>query len=414
MRRGVIELALICFFYPGQGALYAQEFRLFDRQVQIHGFASQGFVYRNNNNWLTMKSSAGSAAFTDFGANVSMQVTDRLRIGAQVYDHNIGNLGEWHPLLDWAFADYRFKPWLSFRGGKVKTVIGLDNDTQDYEFLGTFALLPQAVYPIDMHDANIAHTGGDLYGDVPLGRRAGSLSYTVYGGARYDSHYSGYPYALRKTAAPVDLTSNGGPQYGSDLRWHAPLPELLVGISRLNEHDNATGTFVPFWNPAAGTIPYWGYTRHYWLNQYYGTYSKGRLRLASAYRRTYIDAVVLSGTSNAQADVRGWYVLGSYRVAKWLELGSYYSRYTMTAHYGGILGMVFPPLLDTSLPENHIYDKVVAGRIDLNQCWNVKLEGHFMDGYGDGPFPNGFYPGDNPAGFKRNTNALVVRTGFNF
>jgi hypothetical protein len=142
-RRTVLLLSLcLC---AARLSLQAQEFKLFDRQVQIHGFASQGFVYTNNNNWLTMKTSDGSAAFTDFGANVSMQVTDRLRIGAQVYDHNIGNLGAWRPVLDWAFADYRFKPWLSFRGGKVKTVIGLDNDTQDYEFLNAFALLPQSV-----------------------------------------------------------------------------------------------------------------------------------------------------------------------------------------------------------------------------------------------------------------------------
>jgi hypothetical protein len=413
MHRRTLVLLSICLCASRLG-LHAQDFKLFDRQVQVHGFASQGFVYTSANNWLTMKSSEGSAAFTDFGANVSMQVTDRLRIGAQVYDHNIGNLGEWHPSLDWAFADYRFKPWLNFRGGKVKTVIGLYNDTQDYEFLGTFALLPQAVYPIDMHDANIAHMGGDLYGDVPLGRRAGTLSYTAYGGARFDSYYGGYPYALRKTAAPIDLTSNGGPQYGGDLRWQTPLSGLLVGISRMNQQDEGKGTFVPFWKPSVGKIPYWEYTRHYWLNQYYGAYSKGRLRLASAYRRTYIDAVGFNDTSPVQFDMRGWYFSGSYRVAKRLELGSYYSHYAMTAHYGGILGMVFPSRVDTSRPENHIYDKVVSARIDLNRFWNVKLEGHFMDGYGDGPYPDGFYPGDNPDGFKPNTNALVVRTGFNF
>jgi hypothetical protein len=46
---------------------------------------------------------------------------------------------------------------------------------------------------------------------------------------------------------------------------------------------------------------------------------------------------------------------------------------------------------------------------------NVKLEGHFMDGYGvPGYYPDGFYNVDNPQGLKPNTNALVVRTGFNF
>jgi hypothetical protein len=32
----------------------AQQFKLFDRNVQVHGFVSQGYVYTSGNNWLTM------------------------------------------------------------------------------------------------------------------------------------------------------------------------------------------------------------------------------------------------------------------------------------------------------------------------------------------------------------------------
>src|SRR3984957_5963386 len=74
----------ICF-QASPITLQAQEFKLLDRTVQIHGFASQGFVYTNDNNWLTMNTSQGSAAFTDFGLNMSSQVTDKFRIGAQGY-----------------------------------------------------------------------------------------------------------------------------------------------------------------------------------------------------------------------------------------------------------------------------------------------------------------------------------------
>ena len=95
----VLVLACLCV---GQVTLQAQDFNLFDRKVQIHGFASQGFVYTNTNNWLTMNSSQGSAAFTDFGVNVSTSVTDKLRVGAQLYDRNLGQLGQYHPSLDWA------------------------------------------------------------------------------------------------------------------------------------------------------------------------------------------------------------------------------------------------------------------------------------------------------------------------
>ena len=82
--------------------LHAQEFRLFDRNVQVHGFGSQGFVYTNDNNWLSMNTSAGSFAMTDGAVNASSQITDRFRVGAQLYDRNVGHMGKWHPELDWA------------------------------------------------------------------------------------------------------------------------------------------------------------------------------------------------------------------------------------------------------------------------------------------------------------------------
>ncbi len=109
---------------------YAQfNFTLSGRQVQVHSFASQGFAYSNQNNYLTMQTSKGSFAMTDAGVNVAVQLTDKFHVGAQVYDRNIGNLGQWEPQVDWAMADYRWKDWLGFRGGKVKTVLGLHNDT---------------------------------------------------------------------------------------------------------------------------------------------------------------------------------------------------------------------------------------------------------------------------------------------
>ena len=43
MSRRIVELAVICFCTTQIAS--AQEFRLFDRSVQIHGFASQGFAY---------------------------------------------------------------------------------------------------------------------------------------------------------------------------------------------------------------------------------------------------------------------------------------------------------------------------------------------------------------------------------
>ncbi len=81
-----------------QLSLQAQDFRLFDRTIQVHGFFSQGYVYTAENNWLTMTTrDEGSAGFTDMALNMSTGVTDKFRIGAQVYDYNLGQLGQYHP-----------------------------------------------------------------------------------------------------------------------------------------------------------------------------------------------------------------------------------------------------------------------------------------------------------------------------
>jgi len=411
MRRRIAKLAALCF-WAGLITVHAQEFKLFDRTVQIHGFASQGFVYTNQNNWLTMHSSQGSGALTDFGVNVSMQVTDKLRIGAQGYDRNLGNLGEWHPSTDWAFADYRFKPWVGIRAGKVKTVLGLYNDTQDLDFLHTFALLPQSVYPTDLRDTTIAHLGGDVYGKVALHRHLGNVSYTAYAGRRSDSIYSGYPYLLSQFG--VHFTSLGGLQYGADLRWNAPLQGLLIGASRMNEDITGKGSGVLFFNPGAGVAPYYESSKADWTNQFYGQYTRGKWRADAEYRRYLRDQIIWNGTSEDIVDVRGWYVSGAYRLMKRLEAGAYYSHYSITSVFGGALAKIAPNQTDTSLPANHIYDKVITGRVDLNRFWNVKVEGHFMDGYADSAYPDGFYPQVNPPGFKPNTNALVLKTSVNF
>ena len=411
MRRRLFGLVLACLC-AGEPMLRAQEFKLFDREVQIHGFASQGFVYTNDNNWLTMNSSQGSGAFTDFGINASTNVTDRLRIGAQLYDRNLGQLGEYHPSLDWAVVDYRFKSWFGIRGGKVKTTLGLYTDSQDLDFLHTFALLPQSVYPTDLRDATIAHVGGDIYGNVTLQHKLGDLSYTGYVGHRSDSEYSGYRYYLSSFGAQIK--SYGGLQYGADLRWSTPLKGLLIGVSRMNEEITAKGSVVDPLNPGAGLVPYSEFSKADWTNQFYGEYTKGRLRIDSEYRRYWRNQEISDSTSESFADMRGWYVSGAYRICKRLQIGSYYSRYTITNVVTGALSAFYPPATDTNLPANHIYDKVVTARVDLTKFWNLKVEGHFMNGYGSGPYPNGFYTQVNPQGFMPNTNALVVKTGVNF
>ena len=391
MSRILIKLLVACACVS---TLMAQDFKFYNHDVQVHGFASQGFVSTNGNNWLTMKTGGdvGSGQFTDFGGNVSIQVTNNFLVGAQVYDRNLGQLGKWHPQLDWAVASYKFKPWLRVRGGKVKTTMGLYNDTQDLDFLHAFALMPQSVYPTDLRDVTIAHLGGDVYGDVPIGEKGGTLSYTAYIGHRSDSKYGGYAYLIGS-----GFNSMGGLQSGGDLRWATPIDGLLVGISRLNEDLTAkfgSGT------PGATTLK----SKTNWTNQYYGRYLWKKLELDSEYRHYFLDATI-NGGPEFQTDVKGWYVAATYQIAKRFQVGSYYSHYSINVPDN--------PLIPVGT--GHNYDKVLTFRYDLNRFVNVKVEGHFMDGYGmPDDYPNGFYSVDNPQGLKPKTTALVIKTSFKF
>jgi hypothetical protein len=414
MRLRIVGLGLAwACLWASPIALQSQEFRLFGRGVQVHGFASQGFIYTGDNNWLTMNTSQGSGAFTDFGVNLSTHVNDKLFVGAQGYDRNLGQLSQYHPILDWAVADYRFKTWFGVRGGKVKTRLGLYNETQDLDFLHTFALLPQSVYPTDIRDATIAHVGGDVYGSIRLKSHFGDVSYTVYAGHRSDSLYSGNAYVSAQYH--VYISSFGGLQYGADLRWKTPVKGVLIGASRLSEDVTGKGKIINPLNPGAGLVPYSEVSKADGISQFYSQYNMRRLRIDSEYRHYLHDGTINRNLVESITNARGWYVAGAYRILKRVELGSYYSHFSFTSvAVAGILAPFVTPRNDTSLPANHIYDKVVTGRIDLNKFWNVKAEGHFMEGYASSDYPDGFYPQVNPHGFQPNTNALVLKTSLNF
>lgn len=393
--------------------LHAQfDFKIGDRPVQTHSLASQGFAYSNDNNYLTRKTSQGSFSMTDFGFNASSQITDKFCVGAQFYDRNIGNLGNFHPEIDWAVGDYRFRDWFGIRGGKVKTVQGLCNDTQDMEFLHTWALMPQSVYPVDVRGDTIAHTGGDIYGNVAI-KRMGSVNYTVYSGMRMNDSQGGYLYGFSTSSRVTNpdgsfsyVTSStkkidyyGGPVFGADLRWTTPVKGLLVGASYMRQDITTTGTYIK-----PSTIPYRLVTLNNPTTAFYTEYSVGNLRLAGEYRREVKQTAFNSPTGASvpgDENARSGYLSAAYRFSKWLELGTYQSRYiaNWSLYHGD--------------PKNHISDQAVTARVDMSRYVDLKVEGHFMDGAMiNSALDRGFYAAANPSGLKPKMNMLVLRLGF--
>jgi hypothetical protein len=390
--------------YGVPGLLHAQfDIPVAGRQVQIHGSLSEGFAYSNDNNYLLMDTTHGSF-FTEAGLSASSQITDKFRVGVQVYDRYIGELSKGKVYLDWALADYRWKDWIGFRGGKIKTSLGLYNNTQDQEFLQTWALLPQSLYPVDLRSISIAHVGGDIYGNIPI-KRGGSLSYDAYGGSIPDDPRGGYRYELQAQGAKLS-TGVAGRTAGFDLRWSPPISGLMVGTSLAYNHREFSGTL------GAIRLPLTYETTLDRVMAFYGEYTRGNFRADAEYRaqtrRAGVTAEIPSHPVLLRpgSDEPAWFISGAYRLSKRVEIGSYYSHYHLT--------QINPLVAVAGTDRDHIFDKVVTLRLDLARFWDLKIEGHFMDGVSSPGQAHGFYPQDNPQGLKPLTNMLVIRTGWYF
>jgi len=363
------------------GSMYAQDLE----GIEVHGFVTQGFLFSSNNNYLSMKSSDGSVQWTDGAVSVSDSLTDKLRVGIQLHMYQLGDLGGSNIQVDWASGDYRVTDHFGIRAGKVKTALGLFNDSQDVDAVFLWILLPQSIYQIDNKSFFLSHVGGEVYGELPLGRSAGKLQYRGYGGQANLDLNGGYV----KQAADGGLvftTPPGGKIYGGDLRWEAPLGGLTLGSSaRVQALD---GTSL------AGSV----HVPPTFISAEYAQFKKRKFYFAGEYRRFPLNTVVTIGPAviPVPQDQRAWFAMGSYRLTEKFHAGSYYSHYINKA-------------LDTTQSANYSKDWVVSGRYDFNAYFYGKIEGHFVHGTG-----LGYYNSTNPTGLKPNSNMLAAKIGFSF
>jgi hypothetical protein len=374
----LVLLCLICVCTVGLGAQDLEN-------LQIHGFATQGFLFSSNNNYLTMRSSVGSLQWTEGAVSVTDPVTDKLRIGMQLHMYQIGDFGGPNIVVDWASGDYRVNDQFGVRAGKVKVPLGLFNDCQDVDGVYLWILLPQAMYPIDNRNYDLTVLGGEAYGVIGLGARAGRLQYGGYaGGSKLDAN-GGYAKQLEQIGLSF-TDPPGGTVIGGDVRWMTPLRGLMVGAS--TEENTLDGT------APEGTV----HLIPAVMNAYYAQWNRGRFHFAAEYWRVPVSLMLtVEGTPVPMSvDQRAWYPMASFQVTKKMQVGGYYSHYLNKAG-------------DTSQPENYSKDWVMSGRYDFNEYFYGKVEGHFLHGTG-----LGYYASSNPNGLQTNANMLAARIGFSF
>jgi hypothetical protein len=151
--------------------------------LQLHGWVSQGVMASVENNYLA-NTTDGSFEFFEAGINVTKELGSDLRAGVQIFAQDLGPIGNYEPVIDWAYIDYRRKPSFAVRAGKFKMPLYLYNERMDTDMTRTAVLMPQAVYDQHYRDVLNAISGFGVYGTVELGG-AGSLDYDVYAGAAY-------------------------------------------------------------------------------------------------------------------------------------------------------------------------------------------------------------------------------------
>ena len=379
-------------------AMFAQDLS----NIQIHGFATQGLLYSSSNNYLSTNSNSGTFAWTDGVVSISDQVSEKLRVGVQMHMYQLGDFGGPNLQVDWASGDYRANDKARFSFGKVKTVVGLFNDTQDIDAVHLWALLPQGVYPTDNKSFDLAHYGADFYGDMPLGKQGGTFSYRAYAGYRTLDLNGGYvkqidlalPYYFQTFGLPeaVITSAPSGTVLGGDLRWQTPLKGLLIGSSATAETIQGNAGAISF--RAARNV----------VTQQYAEFERGKFLAAFEIKRMPVGFFFTVNTAEGPftspnpIDWRSWYVMTSYRATKKFQVGTYYSHLVDAG--GG---------QSTSVSQHYSKDWTISGRYDFNPHFYAKLEEHFVHGT-----DIGYYSDSNPNGLKPRSNILAARIGFTF
>jgi hypothetical protein len=149
--------------------------------LQVHGFASQGWVLTSGGNNVAGSSSDanGSGRYQEFGVNGSWRPFGDLLVAGQVASIRSGNAVDQYLDLEYAVVDYSPVQGelgrAGVRAGKLKLPIGFYNESRDAVFTRPGILMPQGVY-LDTSGGRefgyFSQYGGGLYADLNAGNHA--------------------------------------------------------------------------------------------------------------------------------------------------------------------------------------------------------------------------------------------------
>lgn len=137
--------------------------------VQIHGFASQSYLFTSGNDFFGHSTNTGSLDFTEMGINGSWRPLPQLQASMQIVYRRAGKTDDSKVRIDFGFLDYSFisdaDKVLGVRMGRVVNPIGLYNDTRDMPFTRPSILLPQSIYFDVNRNFALSGDGIQVYGE---------------------------------------------------------------------------------------------------------------------------------------------------------------------------------------------------------------------------------------------------------
>ena len=354
--------------------------------VQFHGFASQGYLLSDGNNFYG-ESQRGSFDFMEAGINANWNASERLNIAGQLFTRDAGTTDNGKLMVDYLFADYQMvqsqNSGLGVRLGRVRNALGFYNETRDVLFARPSIIMPQAVYfeGIGVRELLFASEGAQIY-----------------------SYWD-------------DENANTSTTFSLTMGRNNSLSETLVS--------NLTGEGVSLALNGRADRPAYAQLTH--------SLDGGRLRFALSTYDIGVDVTTRLPPPNREIrlDAQGYVASAQYNTRNW----SWTAEYSTTGltFYGGILSNVeikvegsyvqgqYRPHPQLTLLGRFEYTKpsgdsnaddtqrlVIGGKWTIDHNWTLAVDVHGIRGNG------GIPGGDNPGGLTERTELLAVMIGYRF